>query len=1014
MTPDRWQQCKAIFQAALDVPVGKRANYVRDACGSDAELQAEILSLLEFQEQSKEFLSDAAPRYLAGERGDETRPKPRLHAGELLSDRYRIVGLIGRGGMGEVYESVDIELGARVALKLIRPEIAAGAEVLDRFKREVYLARQVTHPNVCRIFDLEYHIGPAGRTAFLTMELLAGETLAHRLARTAAMTTDEALPLIKQMVLGLTAAHEAGIIHRDFKSANVMLVPEAAIDGTDPADHVKIMDFGLARVVSGGDGAQTTLSAASLAVGTPAYMAPEQVQGGDITTATDIYALGIVMYEMVTGKLPFDGDSPWIVATKRLLEAAPSPRSQIGNLDPTWETVILRCLERNPADRFQNAGGVYSALCGQPIPQLKSSIAKTGKRRRRQASALVTAVLLLGLAAVYYVVSKSSRQPAKNAQTLSDTRPAKFGWHRTTFTADASLSAVRLAAGPTNPLKILMFGPSFVRSWAPGQDAAPPLPTPFTVADRADCAQGLWLIHDDRRHITEWNSATDQPLTTKTIPWSFTSAACLDDTASRWGLLVNRAHSSRWIEFDTRTNQTLREVPLDDFYVKAMIHPVRNSIVLIGNNQISMRGTEKLEEIFHDTLDEKLISPWAAAWSEGGRYFAVGFKQLVIYDVTLKRRAHSLTTTGWISAIGWIGDEGVTVMDDRGRLYWTSDLSKDWQLTAEAQAVGVYTPFWIASHYRWVALNTAGQGQEQVWQYITPSLLFDIPVSPLDIWSVAVSPDGSKLAVSGKDPRIFILDLTRGSVVQVLEGHTDGIPFARYTSPDRLISASDDKTIRIWDTATGRLLKTATGHESLVNAFATTPDGRWLVSVSSDNDIKLWSFPELTFVRNIGTTTGAGAAVAFLRNDDRRLLISDWKGHLYRYEGSQPNWSLREEYQLGDQTIYMICPSQDAWWTVGPDGNGAGLWLVPASSLKKAVRVSATPAYYCATADDGQLTAVQFANRIQLLSNANGKPTGTYRFGARTGDAVAITHEPARIIGGFRDGHLMGWPLQDR
>jgi len=259
-----------------------------------------------------------------------------------------------------------------------------------------------------------------------------------------------------------------------------------------------------------------------------------------------------------------------------------------------------------------------------------------------------------------------------------------------------------------------------------------------------------------------------------------------------------------------------------------------------------------------------------------------------------------------------------------------------------------------------------------------------------------------------------MLALQRRTVEHVFEGHTDGVPFARYTSPNRLISASDDKTIRMWDTATGKLLKTAAGHESLVNAFATSPDGRWLVSVSSDNDVKLWRLPDLTFVRNIGTTAGAGAAVAFLQNDDKRLLVSDWKGNLYQYEGAPPNWSIREEYQLGDQTIYMVCPSQDAWWAVGPDGNAAGLWLVPASNIRKAVRVSPTPAYYCTTADNGRLTAVQFANHIELRSNANGQPAATYRFAARIGDAVAITHGPAMVIGGFRDGHLLGWPLEIR
>ena len=613
-----------------------------------------------------------------------------------------------------------------------------------------------------------------------------------------------------------------------------------------------------------------------------------------------------------------------------------------------------------------------------------------------------------------YLVTKLPKRSANGAVESAASRAAQFGWHSATFQTDVSLTDTKLAAGPMDPLKILLFGPSFVRSWAPGQGAAPPLPTQFTITDRAECGPRLWLIHDDRRHITEWDPGTEQPIATVSFPWSFTSGVCLDDTATRWGLLLNRKSSSWWIEFDSRTQQSVREIPLGDLYVKATIHPRRDLIAFIGANHVSVRRAERLDEMFHDTLDEKFIFPWAAAWSEKGRYLATGFKQLLVYDVARRKRLRKLTTSGWISAIGWVGDEGVSVMDDRGRLYWAPDLSKGWQLTVEPQAIGVYAPFWIPMHYRWLAFDTSGQRQGQTWQYVTPSLLFDLPVSPLDIWSVAVSPDGSKLAVSGKDPRIFILDRQRRTVERVLEGHTDGISYVRFEQPNRLISASDDRTIRVWDTATGKLLQTASGHESLVNAFAISPDGQWLISVSSDNHIKLWRLPQLTFVRDLGTTSSAGAAVAFLPNDNGRLLISDWKGKIYRYEGAAPNWSEREEYQLSNGGIYMVCPGHDAWWAVGQEPNAAGLWFVPARDLQEAVRISSEPAYYCSTGDDGRLTAIQFANRIELRSNAGGSVAATYRFAAKIGDAVAIAHAPPMVVAGFGDGHLLGWPLEVR
>ena len=1002
MNSERWQQCKQIFQAALDLPRPDRAAYVRQACGEDEELRREIVSLLESAEHSDQFLSEAAANYVAGALPGLTALGSRLPAGEVLAGRYRILRLIGRGGMGEVYEAEDLELRAPVALKLVLPEIAVQQDILDRFRREVLLARQVTHPNVCRIFDLGYHTGgPAGRMTFLTMELLAGETLSDRLARTGPMKTAEALPLVQQLVAGLAAAHRAGIVHRDFKSGNVILAPDDEGGHIGAAVHVKIMDFGLARAVTGGDLARTTLTVAGGLVGTPAYMAPEQIEGGEITPATDIYALGVVMYEMVTGALPFSGDSPWIVATKRLREAAPSPRTHVPGLERTWETVILRCLERSPAARYSSATDVGKALRGDPVAPPAAPPAQERKRPRRHVHAAVLAMSVLGSAIGYYLIAKSTRKSVQSSA-------GQYGWHQVALPPDPSLAQVTAAAGSIDPLQVILFSPSFTRAWIPGQSLASPMPMPFPAISQAECAAGLWMIQDDNRHIAKWDPAKQQPIVTIALPWPFKSAACLDESASRWGFLVDQGASSRWIEFDVRANRMLRTVALDASYVTATLDPPRQSLALIGSSSVSVRSLDRLRETFGDTLSEKLLGRPAAGWSESGRYFALGFKQLAIFDLTAKRHVRTLTTTGWISGIGWIGDEGVSAMDDRGRLYWTSDISKDWQLRQEPPAQSVYQPFWIASHYRWLALGK--QGQALVWEYVTPRLLFDLQVSPLDVWTVAASPESDKAAVAGKDPRIFVIDLHLKKQVQILEGHTDGIPFVQFDGPDRLVSASDDKTIRIWDTAGGKLLKTAAGHESLVNAFAISPDGKWLVSVSSDSKIKLWRLPELAFVKDIGATIGGGAAAAFLP-DGEHLLISDWKGNLSLYQGRPPDWSMRQQFQLGKKVVYMVCPSRDAWWAVVSEGDAAGLWRLPASDLGKGSRVSQDPPSYCATAGDGRFTAVQFPNRVEVRSNADGQLTAAYRFAARDGAAVAIGYHRPTVMVGFSDGHLLGWPL---
>jgi serine/threonine protein kinase/CheY-like chemotaxis protein len=255
-----------------------------------------------------------------------------FRTGDVVAFRFRIVSYLAKGGMGELYEAEDLELRERIALKTILSHISDDERSIQMFKGEVHLARQVTHPNVCRIYDVFRHRytasadRPASEVVFLSMELLHGETLADRLRREGRLTTQESLPVVRQMAAGLTAAHRVGIVHRDFKSHNVMLVKPASAEGET---RVVVTDFGLAwrSTHDENTGLSLSLSTEGEISGTPAYMAPEQVEGGPVTPAADVYALGVVLYEMVTGTWPFVGENPLKVATRRLHEAPPSPRT---------------------------------------------------------------------------------------------------------------------------------------------------------------------------------------------------------------------------------------------------------------------------------------------------------------------------------------------------------------------------------------------------------------------------------------------------------------------------------------------------------------------------------------------------------------------------------------------------------------------------------------------------------------------------------------------------------------
>ena len=282
----------------------------------------------------------ARPRPPSTDSIDQARFVP----GTMLAGRYRIVALIGRGGMGEVYRAEDLKLGQPVALKFLPEDVANNADRLARFHQEVRVARQVSHPNVCRVYD----IGEADGQPFLSMEYVDGEDLASLLRRIGRLPTGKATELARQLCAGLAAAHDRGVLHRDLKPANVLI---------DERGRARIADFGLAGLVE--DRRDRDVIA-----GTPGYMAPEQYAGQGTSTRSDVYALGLVLYELFTGRPAFAVVKGDRVAGLADRPEPPNPSTLVADIDPAVERVILRCLEKNPARRPSSAIAVASALPG--------------------------------------------------------------------------------------------------------------------------------------------------------------------------------------------------------------------------------------------------------------------------------------------------------------------------------------------------------------------------------------------------------------------------------------------------------------------------------------------------------------------------------------------------------------------------------------------------------------------------------------------------------------------------
>jgi eukaryotic-like serine/threonine-protein kinase len=280
------------------------------------------------------------------EAATETLVEPRqtsLKTGSLVAGRYEIIECLGRGGMGKVYKAHDLDIDEDVALKVIRRDIADDPQIIQRFQNELKLARQISHRNVCRMFDL----GKDGPTQFITMEYVPGEDLRTTINRMGPMTVRKALDVGKQICQGLSEAHGLGVIHRDLKPSNVIV---------DRQGNVRIMDFGIAVSPK-----TKGLTDAGRTPGTAEYLAPELLKGKPPSAASDIYSLGVILYEVLTGQLPYQGDSTYEVAANHLTGTPKDPTGLNPHIPPALSRVILKCLAKDPAKRFREAGEV----CGQ-------------------------------------------------------------------------------------------------------------------------------------------------------------------------------------------------------------------------------------------------------------------------------------------------------------------------------------------------------------------------------------------------------------------------------------------------------------------------------------------------------------------------------------------------------------------------------------------------------------------------------------------------------------------------
>jgi len=348
------------------------------------------------------FRLDKADNLSLADTGTQETPKEELKRGTTFADRYEVIEELGRGGMGKVYRVEDTKIKEELALKLINPEVASDKKTIQRFINELKVAHKISHRNVCRM----YHLGEDKGTYYITMEYIPGEDLKSMIRMTRFLSISSALSIAKQVCLGLAEAHRLGIVHRDLKPSNILI---------DRDGSARILDFGIARLYR-----EKGITEAGIMIGTPEYMSPEQVEAMDVDLRSDIYSLGVILYEMVTGKLPFKGETSLMTAVKHKTEMPQDPRVLNAQIPVELSHIILKCLEKNKDKRYQSAEDVLAVLSTitknlttseQPSPKGKTAFSEEQKDRPKKiwkmAAVLFVAVIIIGLGIVLLTRNES-------------------------------------------------------------------------------------------------------------------------------------------------------------------------------------------------------------------------------------------------------------------------------------------------------------------------------------------------------------------------------------------------------------------------------------------------------------------------------------------------------------------------------------------------------------------------------------------------------------------------------